>query len=90
MVVSSLWIGLLAAACTCIGLALVRRLRPGAQARGLLTMGAAGLVLFVLIDVGYQALGTVELAAVSDDISATIMSGLLLLAVSDAADGPLA
>ena len=80
MVVSSLWIGLLAAACTCTGLALVRRLRPGARARELLTMGAAGLVLFVLIDVGYQALGTVELAAVSDDISATVMSGLLLLA----------
>ncbi len=80
MVVSSLWIGLLAAVCTCTGLALVRRLPPGPRPRALLTMGAAGLVLFVLIDVGYQALGTVELAAVSDDVAATVLSGVLLLA----------
>ena len=79
MVVSSFWVGLLAALCTCTGLALVRRLPPGPRPRGLLTMGAAGLVLFVLIDVGYQALGTVELAAVSDDVAATALSGVLLL-----------
>lgn len=80
MVVSSLWLGLLAAVCTCTGLALVRRLPPGPRPRALLTMGAAGLVLFVLIDVGYQALGTVELAAVSDDAATTVVSGALLLA----------
>jgi zinc transporter, ZIP family len=79
MVVSSLWIGLLAAACTCTGLALVRRLPQGPGPRGLLTMGAAGLVLFVLIDVGYQALGTVELVAVSDNLAALVLSGVLLL-----------
>lgn len=43
-------------------------------------MAAAGLVLFVLIDVGYQALGTVELTAATDDLSATVVSGMLLLA----------
>ena len=43
-------------------------------------MAAAGLVLFVLIDVGYQALGTVELTAATDDLSATVVSGALLLA----------
>lgn len=80
MVVSSLWLGLLAAVCTCTGLALVRRLPPGPRPRGLLTMGAAGLVLFVLIDVGYQALGTVELAAVGEDLTTTVVSGALLLA----------
>jgi zinc transporter ZupT len=80
MVVSSLWVGLLAALCTCTGLALVRRLPPGPRPRGLLTMGAAGLVLFVLIDVGYQAIGTVELAAVSNDLAATFVSGVFLLA----------
>lgn len=80
MVVSSIWIGLLAAACTCIGLALVRRLPQGPRPRGLLTMGAAGLVLFVLIEVGYQALGTVELMAVSDDVAAAVVSGALLVA----------
>lgn len=80
MVVSSLWIGLLAAACTCTGLALVRRRPQGPEPRALLTMGAAGLVLFILIDVGYQALGTVELVAVSDNVSALVISGALLLA----------
>lgn len=80
MVVSSLWMGLLAALCTCAGLALTRRLPPGARPRGWLTMAAAGLVLFVLIEVGYQALGTVELAAFSDDRAATLVSGALLLA----------
>ncbi len=80
MVVSSLWVGLLAALCTCAGLGLVRRLKPGPRARGILTMGAAGLVLFILIDVGYQALGTVELVAVSDNMAALVLSGMLLLA----------
>jgi ZIP family zinc transporter len=79
MVVSSLWLGLLAAACTCTGLAVVRRLPPGPRPRGLLTMGAAGLVLFVLIEVGSQALGTVELVAVSASQASLVVSGVLLL-----------
>ncbi len=79
MVVSSLWVGLLAALCTCAGLGLVRRLKPGPRAGGILTMGAAGLVLFILIDVGYQALGTVELVAVSENVAALVLSGILLL-----------
>jgi len=80
MVVSSLWLGLLAAVCTCTGVALVRRLPPGPRPRGLLTMGAAGLVLFVLIEVGSQALGTVELVAVSADYATLVVNGVLLLA----------
>lgn len=80
MVVSSLWVGLLSALCICTGLALVRRLPPGPRPRSLLTMGAAGLVLFVLIDVGYQALGTVELIAVTDNVAAIALSAALLLA----------
>ena len=80
MVVSSFWIGLLAAASTCAGLALVRRQRPGPEPRALLTMGAAGLVLFILIEVGYQALGTVELVAYSDNLGELLLSGALLLA----------
>lgn len=80
MVVSSLWIGLVAAACICAGLAAVRRLAPGPRARALVTMGAAGMVLFILIDVGYQALSTVELTAVSDQGYALAVNVILLLA----------
>ncbi len=80
MVVSSLWLGLLAAACTCTGLTLVRRLPSGPRPRALLTLGAAGLVLFVLIEVGSQALGTVELVAVAADPASLVVYGLLLLA----------
>jgi ZIP family zinc transporter len=80
MVVSSLWIGVLAAACTCAGLALVRFLPRGPRPRGLLTMGAAGLVLFVLIHVGSQALGTVELVALGGDAVSLAVTGGVLLA----------
>ena len=50
MAVSSLWIGLMAAACTCAGLAVIRRLSPGPRARSLLTLGAAGFVLLLVIE----------------------------------------
>ncbi len=43
-------------------------------------MGAAGLVLCVLIEVGSQALGTVELVAVSADYASLLVNGVLLLA----------
>jgi zinc transporter ZupT len=80
MVVSSLWVGLLSAVSLCAGLAAVRRLAPGPRARALLTMGAAGLVLFILIDVGYQAIGTVELTAVNGQGYALFVNVVLLLA----------
>lgn len=80
MVVSSMWIGLVSAACICAGLAAVRRLAPGPRARALVTMGAAGMVLFILIDVGYQALSTVELVAFGGDPAWLVISGGLLLA----------
>ncbi len=85
MVFPSVWIGLLAALCTCVGLALVRRLPRGDRPRGLLTMMAAGLALFVIIEVGYQAVGTVELGAVSGPpgtplvVSSILLVGGLLL-----------
>lgn len=81
MVVSSLWLGLLAAFCTCAGLALVRRLPPGDRPRGLLTMGASGFVLYILIEVGYQALGTLELSVMGDvPVTLLVMTSMLLLA----------
>ena len=80
MVVSSIWIGVLAALSTCAGLALVRRLPLKPRPRGLLTMGAAGLVLFVLIEVGSQALGTVELVAAGADVRLLFVAGGVLLA----------
>jgi ZIP family zinc transporter len=43
-------------------------------------MGAAGVALFVVIEVGHQALGSVELGALSDAPGSFMLSGLLLLA----------
>jgi ZIP family zinc transporter len=77
---SSLSVGLLTAACTTAGLAAVRRLPPRARDRGLFTMAAAGLALFVVIEMGYQALGTVELDALSDTPGSLVLSGALMLA----------
>ena len=79
MLVSSVWVGALSALCTCTGLALVRRLPRTNRHRGLFTMGAAGLALFIVIETGYQALGTVELGAVSDAPGALALSGGLML-----------
>lgn len=69
----------LSALCVCTGLALVRRLPKTARHRGLFTMGAAGLALFVAIEVGYQALGTVELGALSDSPGSLLLSAALLI-----------
>ena len=79
MLVSSVWVGALSALCTCTGLALVRRLPPTERHRDLFTMAAAGLALFVVIETGYQALGTVELGAVSDAPGTLVLSGGLML-----------
>jgi ZIP family zinc transporter len=78
--VSGLWIGLLSATCTVAGLALVRWLPRSGRHRGLFTMGAAGLALFIVIEVGDQALGSVELGALSDAPGTFVLSGVILLA----------
>ena len=78
MTVSSLWIGLLAAACTCAGLAMVRRASPGPRARSLLTLGAGGLVLFLVIEAGYQALGTLELAVLGQSPASAVFTAAVL------------
>ena len=76
MSVSGLWVGVLSAACTVAGLALVRWLpRRAARKRGLFTMGAAGVALFIVIEVGDQALGSVELGALSDAPGSFVLSG---------------
>ena len=80
MTVSSLWIGLLAAACTCAGLALVRRASPAARARTQLTLAAAGLVLFLVIEAGYQALGTLELAVLGQTPRHVLVTAAVLAA----------
>jgi zinc transporter, ZIP family len=80
MSVSGVWVGLLSATCTVAGLALVRWLPRSGRNRGLFTMGAAGLVLFIVIEVGDQSLGSVELGALSDSPGSFVLSGLLLLA----------
>jgi ZIP family zinc transporter len=70
----------LSALCVCTGLALVRRLPRSPRERGLFTMGAAGVALFLVIEVGYQALGTVELGALSDAPGSLALSAGLLIA----------
>jgi zinc transporter ZupT len=79
MKISGLTLAALSALCTGTGLALVRRLPQSARKRGLFTMGAAGLALFIVIEVGYQALGTVELGALSDAPGSLALSAGLLL-----------
>jgi hypothetical protein len=76
MSVSGLWVGVLSAACTVAGLVLVRWLPRSGRNRGLFTMGAAGVALFVVIEVGHQALGSVELGALSDAPGSFMLSGL--------------
>jgi zinc transporter ZupT len=78
MAVSSLWIGLMAAACTCAGLAAVRRLSPAPRARSLLTLGAAGFVLLLVIEAGYQALGTLELALLGNGLEVVVLTAIVL------------
>jgi zinc transporter ZupT len=76
---SGLSLAWLSALCVCTGLALVRRLPRSPRERGLFTMGAAGLALFLVIEVGYQALGTVELVALSNAPGALVLSTVLLV-----------
>lgn len=80
MSVSGLWVGMLSATCTVAGLALVRWLPRSERNRGLFTMAAAGLVLFIVIEVGDQSLGSVELGALSDAPGSFMASGVFLLA----------
>ena len=80
MKLSGTTLAALSALCVCTGLALVRRLPRSARERGLFTMGAAGFALFVVIEVGYQALGTVELGALSDAPGSLALSAALLIA----------
>jgi ZIP family zinc transporter len=79
MKLSGTTLAALSALCVCTGLALVRRLPKSARERGLFTMGAAGLALFLVIEVGYQALGTVELGALSDTPGSLALSAGLLV-----------
>ena len=79
MKLSGTTLAALSALCVCTGLALVRRLPRSARERGLFTMGAAGFALFVVIEVGYQALGTVELGALSDAPGSLALSAGLLI-----------
>ncbi len=79
MKLSGTTLAALSALCVCTGLALVRRLPRSARERGLFTMGAAGFALFVVIEVGYQALGTVELGALSDTPGSLALSAGLLI-----------
>ena len=79
MKLSGTTLAALSAFCVCTGLAIVRRLPRSARARGLFTMGAAGFALFVVIEVGYQALGTVELGALSDAPGSLALSAGLLI-----------
>jgi zinc transporter, ZIP family len=78
--VSSLWIGVLAAAATCAGLAAVRAVPERPRDRGLFTMAAAGLALFIVIETGYQALGTVELNAIGDARASLTLNGAIVVA----------
>jgi zinc transporter ZupT len=80
MTASPLWIGLMAATCTCAGLALVRHASPAARARSQLTLAAAGLVLFLVIEAGYQALGTLELAVLGQTPAAAGFTAVVLAA----------
>lgn len=79
MKLSGTTLAALSALCVCTGLALVRRLPSTARQRGLFTMAAAGVALFLVIEVGYQALGTVELGALSDAPGSLALSAGLLI-----------
>jgi ZIP family zinc transporter len=77
--VSSLAIGVFVSVCTCLGLLLLRYLPRSDRARGLATMAAAGLALFIVIEVGSQALGTVELLAMGGSPLQALFVGVLLI-----------
>ena len=81
MTVSSLWVGLMAATCTCAGLVIVRRMSPGGRAKSLLNLAAAGFVLFLVIEAGYQALGSLELALLGNGPQVVALTAVVLIAV---------
>ena len=53
--------------------------RASERLRGLLTLGAAGVLLFLIIEVGYQAMESVEATAKAGLFSAALYQGLIFV-----------
>lgn len=79
MVRTNILLGAIAGATIFLGLPVARWRRAPERLRGLLTLTAAGVLLFLIIEVGYQAMESVEAAAKAGPLNAALYQCLIFV-----------
>lgn len=77
---SNLLLGAIAGVTIFIGLPVARWRGASERLRGLLALAAAGVLLFLVIEVGYNAMETVETSAKGGAVGNAVVQGLILVA----------
>ena len=72
-------LGLIAGITIFLGLPIARWQKASERLRGMLTLASAGVLLFLVIEVGYQAMETVETSAKAGTPSSALLQGLILV-----------
>ena len=73
-------LGLIAGMTIFLGLPIARLKSASTALKGSLVLASAGVLLFLIIEVGYQAIEIVEITAKSGDLNLTIIQGLIMVA----------
>lgn len=79
MIRTNILLGAIAGITIFLGLPVARWRRASERLRGLLTLTAAGVLLFLIIEVGYQAMESVEATAKAGSISAALYQSLIFV-----------
>ena len=72
-------LGLIAGMTIFLGLPIARLKSASASLRGSLVLASAGVLLFLIIEVGYQAIEILEMTAKSGDLNQALIQGLLMV-----------
>ena len=79
MIRTNILLGAIAGVTIFLGLPVARWRRASERLRGLLTLTAAGVLLFLIIEVGYQAMESVEATAKAGSIGGALYQGLIFV-----------
>lgn len=79
MIRTNILLGAIAGVTIFLGLPIARWRRASERLRGLLTLTAAGVLLFLIIEVGYQAMESVEATAKAGSISGALYQSLIFI-----------
>ena len=79
MAPTNILLGAIAGVTIFLGLPVARWRGASERLRGLLTLASAGVLLFLIIEVGYHAMESVEATAKGASVNAALMQGLILV-----------